>query len=414
VTLSFYNLNGGFNTSVSQPISGNGYYSFFPLGVAAGFNGSVVVSSLTEIASTSNIQGKVGTATVAAGSYSGVSTDGANPSVYLPTLMKGNSGFNTWFYVQNVGSDPAGANVSVQYSDGTTNSGTIPQNASIMFDQAVETHSLAVFSAKVTSTNSQPLVVSVIEENPSIIFAYNGFATNTSFPTKPIMPLINENNNGWRTGMQVQNTGLSDTTVTVSFTPRPTGGAGTACTETHLIQAGKGTQFAFGAFAPPLGALPISGSTCVRGEKFIGSAKVTSNSGSQPLVAVVNQLNSSGVSKGGAYNSIDPASASDKVVLPLIMDRNSGWYTGFNIQNVGGYSTTVNCTFGGTSYTVSGTLAPGATLGETQNNKISAGYVGSGTCIASGGTENKIVGMVNQLNVSGSTDFFMVYNAINP
>jgi len=412
VTLMFYNLNGGYNTSISQPISGNGYYSFFPLGVASGFNGSVVISSNTQIASTSNLLGKIGGSTVASGSYSGVSTDGTSKTVYLPTLMKGNSGFNTWFYVQNVGTDVSGATVDVQYSDGTSNSDTIPQNASVMFDQATESHTQAVFSAIVESTNDQPLVVGVIEENPSIIFAYNGFPSGATFP---IMPLINENNSGWRTGMQIQNTGTVDTTVTVTYTPRATGGAGTACTETHLIEDGKGTQFAFGAFAPPLGASPIAGSTCVRGQKFIGSAKVTSNSASQPLVAIVNQLNSSfGQSKGGAYNSIDPASATDTVVLPLIMDRNSGWYTGFNIQNVGTTSTNVSCTFGGTSYSVSGTVAAGETLGETQNNKISAGYVGSGTCVASGGTQNKIVGMVNQLNVSGATDFFMVYNAVNP
>jgi hypothetical protein len=103
-------------------------------------------------------------------------------------------------------------------------------------------------------------------------------------------------------------------------------------------------------------------------------------------------------------------------VLPLIMDRNSGWYTGFNVQNVGTTSTNVNCTFSGnysTSYTVSGTVAAGGTIGETQNNKIHSGFIGSGVCIASGGTENKIVGIVNQLNPGAMTDLFMVYNAIN-
>jgi len=412
VTLSFYDLGGGFNTSATQTITGNSFYSFFPLtAVSSGFNGSVVVSSQYAIAATSNLLGYTGSTQVAGGSYTASSS--GSTSVYLPTLMHANSGYNTWFYVQNAGS--SNATVSVSYTDGTSNSGSIQPGASAQFDQATEAGHSAVFAGTVSSTNSQPLVVAVVEESPSgVIFAYNGFSTTGA--STILMPLINENNSGWRTGMQIQNTGSMDTDVTLTYTPRPVGGAGTACTEKHTIQAGKGAQFAFNAFAGPVGAPPITDSTCVRGEKFIGNAKVTTNTNSQNLVAVVNQLNtSSGQNKGGAYDSIDPSTATNTVVLPLIMDRNSGWYTGFNVQNVGTSTVTVTCTFSGnmaTTYTVTGSVAPGGTIGQTQDGKIGSGFIGSGVCTATGG-DNKIVGIVNQLNAGALTDLFMVYNAIN-
>jgi hypothetical protein len=416
VTLSFYDLAGALNTTATETIGGNGFYSFFPLtAVSSGFNGSVVVSSQYAIAATSNLLGYSGATQVAAGSYTAASS--GSTSVYLPTLMHANSGYNTWFYVQNAGS--SAANVSVAYTDGTSNTGTVNPGASIQFDQATEAGHSAVFAATVTSTNSQPLVVAVVEESPAgVIFAYNGFSTTGA--STILMPLINENNpsvGNWRTGMQIQNTGSVDTTVTLTYTPRLVGGAGTACTETHLIEHGKGTQFAFNAFAGPVGATPISGSTCVRGVKFIGNAKVTSNTASQNLVAVINQLNSTGQNKGGAYDSIDPSTATNTVVLPLIMDRNSGWYTGFNVQNVSTTSSThVLCTFSGnmaTTYKVEGDVPAGGTIGETQDGKIGAGFIGSAVCTATGGTENKIVGIVNQLNAGSTTDLFMVYNAIN-
>jgi hypothetical protein len=125
----------------------------------------------------------------------------------------------------------------------------------------------------------------------------------------------------------------------------------------------------------------------------------------------VNQLKP-GVN-GEAYGSFDPAAATDKVVLPLIMDRNYNWYTGFNVMNVGTSATTVTCTFtGGTSYTVNtGSLAPGQAYTAIQANQISSGYVGSGTCAATNPTD-KIVAVVNELNGVAAGDNLLVYEGI--
>ena len=215
--------------------------------------------------------------------------------------------------------------------------------------------------------------------------------------TNPVMPLINANNSGYITGVQIQNAGTQATNVTVTYTPSV---AGTACTETQTIQPGASNTFTLAAFANG------ANSNCAAGERFVGSAKVTANSASQPLAAIVNQL---GTANGEAYNAFNPTTATSKVVMPLIMDRNSGFYTGFNVMNVGAGNTTVNCTFTGTAYTASATLAPDQALSDIQNNKIAASYVGSGTCTASGG--GQIVGVVNELGAS--FDQLLVYEGSN-
>jgi hypothetical protein len=155
------------------------------------------------------------------------------------------------------------------------------------------------------------------------------------------------------------------------------------------------------------GASPGS-DTCVDGATFVGSAAVTANSAGNDLNVIVNQLSAS---NGEAYGGFDPAAATDTVVMPLIMDRNGGYFTGFNVQNVGSDSTTVNCTFTDSTYTVSATLDAGEALSDLQGDKIASGYVGSATCVASGGTDNLIVGVVNELGPSG--DAFLVYEGIN-
>ncbi len=393
VTLTFYKQDGTTDTTVDDTILESGSKTYFPLNdVSSGFNGAAVVSSTTKVAAVVNILGNNG---FAAASYIGAS-QGSNTSS-LPLLMKGNSGFDTWFNVQNIGTGPA--NITINYSDGTSSSDTIPPNGSKTYFQSTETHSQAVFSGTITS--NQPIVTAAIQESSQVMFAYNGFSAGS---VNPVMPLVNTNNSGYITGIQIQNVGTNPTDVTVTYTPSA---AGTSCTETKTITAGSSQTFALQAFSP--GTSPISGSTCVRGQRFIGSAQVTSNSANQPLVVIVNQLLPN--RNGESYSGFDPAQATNKVVMPLIMDRNSGYYTGFNVMNVGSTSTTVTCTFTGTSYTVTETLNPGQALTNIQADKIANSYVGSGTCNASG--SGKIVAVVNELGPSSTSDQLLVYEGIN-
>lgn len=405
VNLKFYKGDGSLADTVGQDtLQPNQSKTYFPISslTSLDFAGSLVVESLNgNVVTLANI---IARPDLAAGSFMGQTT-GAT-TVRLPLLNKDNSGYYTWFSVQNVGSG-GDATVTAQYSDGTSHTKTIPYRASKPFFQMVEDHNSEVFSAKITST--KPIVATVIQENLRTIFAYTGFSDPGS--PRPVFPLINTNNSGYVTGIQIQNNGSSSSSVTVTYTPSA---AGSACTETQTIPANRSRTFALAAFdsnsAPPSG-----GSTnCVSGQKFIGSARVTGNTANVNLTAVVNQINGAS-NKGGAYAAFGADDASSKVVLPIIMDRNGNYYTGFNIQRVDTnwpQFVNVNCTFSGTSYTVSASLASFQAMTDIQNGKISSGYVGSAVCEASSSSA-RLVGSVNQIGPSTSKDQLLVYETIN-
>ncbi|MGQ9786883.1 MAG: hypothetical protein ACUVSJ_10530 [Anaerolineae bacterium] len=409
INIGYYSQSTGLIANPSDTISGNSSKTYCPLSaVPSGFNGSVVVSSTQPLAAIANIAGDPSFAGFMA-SYSGFS--GGASIVSLPLLMKNNYGYSTWFNVQNVGS--ANASVSISYSDGTIASATIAPGRAKTFNQLSESHSNGWVGAGRVSATGAEIAVTVVEVGATVpqLFAYNGFPSAAA-ATNPVMPLVQANNYGYFTGIQIQNTGSSSTNVTVTYTPAA---AGTACTETKAIPPGQSRTFALYAFSNSFGSDPYPGTNnCNKTARFIGSARVTTNSTNQGLVAIVNQVHNV-LGKGAAYGSFNPANATSEVIMPLIADRNYGYYTGFNIQNVGSTSTTVTCTFSGSSKTLSETLDPGQALNSVQGPysgwlNLGAGYVGSGTCTASGG--GKIVGVVNYVSDTGG-DTLMVYEGIN-
>jgi len=371
----------------------NGSKTFFPItNVSVGFKGSFVISSNQNIAAISNI---LSSDYSAGASYVGRSA--GSTTVLLPLLNKNNSGYTTWFSVQNTSPSTA-ANITIDYSSNVANvTAVIPPNASKTFYQDSESHNQPVFAATITS--DQPIVASAIQESSQVMFAYTGFASGV---TEPVFPLINANNSGYVSGVQIQNAGNTATTVTLSYTPSPGANNGSACTETQTIQPGASNTFALRAFA-----LSESGENCANGARFVGSAKVTANSANQPLVGVGNQL-LPGVN-GGAYVSFSAADAGEVVTMPLIMDRNGGYFTGFNVQNIGSAATSVNCTYSNSSVTESATLQPNQALNVLQANRLANGYVGAATCAGASGSQ--LVAVVNELRPS-STDNFLVYEGV--
>jgi hypothetical protein len=246
ITVSYYQQGNATPTDVSDTVPASGSKTYCPLSaVSAGFNGSVVISSDQAVAAVANVTG--GNWASFDASYAGFSA-GAQ-TVSIPLLMKGNYGYNTWFNVQNAGG--AEATVQVNYSDGTSQTKTIQPNLAVTFDQATETHSAAVFAATITS--DQPVVAAVVEVGPTMLFAYDGF---TAASPNPVMPLVQANNWGYTTGIQIQNAGGSPTTVTVTFTPSL---SGTACTQTKSIAVGASETFALNAWA---GSDANSDNTC--------------------------------------------------------------------------------------------------------------------------------------------------------
>jgi hypothetical protein len=425
VAIDFYQSDGTMVLTLSDTVAGNTTNSYFPLTDSVlpgtgeppnGFQGAIVISSDQPVASISNLVGNGSTGSpISYASYSAFSA--GSPDVYLPLLMKGNYGYNTFLSVQNTGS--AATNVTVTYSDGTTNSITnLKPGAAIKLDQSLETHSAAVFSAHLTSSGSTPIVAVVIEVGPTTLFAYGGFGGGSA---NLIMPLVNENNYGYFTGIQIQNLGAAATDVTVSYTAGG-GMPGTACQETRTVAAGKSVTFAQNVFTPSTDPTTLISENCNAGETFVGSGMVTANTGGAPLVAVVNQLFSAG-NKGAAYDAFAPSQGQQKVVFPLIMDRNYGYFTSWSIANVGSTpitSTDLVCTVTGKdkvgttvtkTFSPSANLAPGANWTLNHVNQLGDGFVGGATCL--GPTGAQLVGTVNQLLASGSIDSFLVYEGIS-
>jgi hypothetical protein len=398
VEVNYYNeSDGSLESTLPVTIPAGDSFTMATLdGVDEGFDGSAVVSSDREIAAIAN---------VFANGFSGMGASytafsGGAESANLPLVMRGNYGFNTWFKVQNTGS--AATTVTVAYDNGVSEDPvTIQPGAAKTFDQATNSNLADGFvgSATASASDNGSIVATVLQQGPTTLLGYDSFS-DANASTNPVMPLVNTNNYGFITGIQIQNTGTEATDVTVSYTASL---AGDDCTETKSVAAGSSTTFALGAFDGS-----ETGETCADGETFVGSASVTANSTSQPLVAIVNQLNS-GSQKGAAYGGFNPSSGTSTVVLPLIMDRNYGYFTGFSIVNVGSSATEITCSYTGSSVTNSETVQPNEALTVVNGDGIADGYVGAATCTTSG----SIVGIVNELNSSASSDSFLVYEGTN-
>jgi len=428
INLNFYDMNGTSST-VSDTIPANNDKLYFPLGVGSGFNGSMIISSDQEIRAVANLYGTGGG--IGAASYTGMQS--GDTEVLLPLLMQNNNGFDTWFHIQNTGTTTA--TVDVNYSDGTSVLGTeIGPGAAALYDQATETHNTPpnAFSAEVTS--DQPIVVTVIEEESAgnVMYAYNGFGRNSAdIGTGLVAPLINANNNNYISSVQIQNAGTISTTVTLSYTPEA-GSGDPPCVETHVLDAGEMevfTLYPFAGFDPSI-AFPGASSTCddlYPGQaKFVGSAQVTTNSNSQKLVAIAQQLSSDDGGEtfkdGEAYGSFNPDVATNTFVMPLILEHytTNNYVSSVNLMRVGGSTAfTVTCTFTDNVYTW--TSPSLATNGDSavkifyQNldptGGTSGGYVGSGICTASE-TDAQVIAVVNQLGLVTGGDYLLVYEGL--
>jgi hypothetical protein len=446
VMLSYYDQStGNISASGTITVAGNGSKTIFPftsgpfgdnISGPATFNGSLVLSSDKQIAAILNTASKGGASSYAA-STNGFSAGGT--TINIPLIACNNGGFNTWFNIQNTGSNPA--NFTVQYIPGSN--GTAGQSDAVTglkagaaktFDQqtgsTLGTKTCAqladgsgkfVGSAKVTSTNGEPLVASVMflgTGSIKTLQGYNGFNAGSAAVN---LPLVMSNNGGFYTSVQVQNAGTTTTTVTVNFGPNTQGannpvaevfqlGPGVAKT---LIQVGG-----ISSFSPSNNWNTIG--------KYVGGASIT-QSGTEPLVAVVNQNSTTSSALGTAYEGFDPNAASPTVNLPLIAANNGGYNTSMQIQAVSGnpsvtvdYSTNtgggallepVNDTKSLTTGQVWTLIQAGNSPSLSGNNNWSTAgrYVGSAKVTVTGGT---VIAIVNFIGPA-TGDTFYTYDGFN-
>jgi hypothetical protein len=429
VVIQFFATDGSHDPSadVVMNIPGESMAYYFVLlntNLPVDFQGSAVVASDKELVIVHNLRINQG--------EQGASTNGfaeGSPVVQLPLLMRNNGGYTTWFSVQNAGM--ADAIVEVEFFPGSiagkkwqwvnpadsSNQVAIAPGAAYYFDQAdmpeIGTGATGRFigSAVVTSVNGEPLVASAIQVGPFGLYAYDGFGSSGS--QSVLAPLFIYHHVGIQSSIQVQNVGTMTTTVTMSYAP---GAYGNACTETHTIAAGASEVFGFLSFYGP-----TAYSDCYTqnpGTRFIGSAYVSTNSSSQPLLGVVNQMNGT-TTKSGSYNAFAPEEATSCVAAPIVMDSNSNYWTSLNIMNVGAAATTVTVEYsmyqGHQPANDVLVLSPNEMGDILHANKLGvtpgARYIGS--ALACGTPGSKIVGVVNQINTVAAGDTLFVYNGFN-
>lgn len=374
IGLTYYNQDGTVAATATDTIAGNSSKTYFPIQAPVGFNGSLVVSSdkpITAIANTVTTDFMYGAATT---SFSAGST-----AVNLPLIMCNNSGFNTWFNVQNTGASTA--TVTIDYTPGSAGASdsetvNIEPGAAMTFDQATGSSTVncstlgPTFIGSAAISSNQPVVATVMQLGTggfNILMGYNGFTTES---TEVSLPLIMANNSGYYTGMQIQNVGGGSTTATVDY-------------GTNLV----------GAFVPADETCTLDpGESCTLiqsggqwgANKFVGSASVTA---SEDLVVIVNQVSLGSATKGPygtAYEGFDPSSGTDGISAPLIMSNNSGYYTGVQVMNVGGSSCDVTIDYGPNS--------GGAFNPTTESFTVAAGeswtVIQTGSSPANGGINN--------------------------
>lgn len=417
VSITFYDSStGNALTPFNAVIGGNASTNFFPLdggsgrpSVPAGFSGSAVISSDQPVSAILNI---LGNGTAYGGSASGISA--GSTTVGLPLIQKGNGGFDTWLSLQNAGS--ANATVSVAFKPRDGNSGTamtlsnltIKPGAAITLDTtAGNLAGLGVrFVGSATVTSNQPIAAIVNQTGrlaSKTLLTYDGFGSSAGSTTIN-MPLIQNGNAGFFSGLSIQNLGSVQTTVTVDYGPN-TRGSFNPPNKTFTLAGGAGIAFNTAA--------DFGGNTTA--QRYVGSAKVTSSNAAAPLVGVVNQL---GSISGSSYEAFNPSLATNKVSLPLLMANNGGFLTSVQCQNVGTAQTTITLSY---SPNTRGTFTPGNTTqtiaagvsGAPINQGVAAGtqrYVGSGTVTASGNVP--VVCVVNELGAA-TGDTLLTYTGTN-
>ncbi|PDV98849.1 hypothetical protein [Candidatus Chloroploca asiatica] len=387
---------------LGESIAAGASKTYFPIpSVNAGFSGSAVIEADQPVAAILNILGNNGVAGAPFYSEAATGLTQGATTVNLPLIQRGNAGFDTWFAVQNAGTAAAPVTVSFNPGDAgtahTVNSAAIAPGASLVFDQSTLTELGDRFVGSAQITSAQPLAVIVNQVGKTGFrtqLTYSGFAAGS---TEVVLPLVQQANAGFFSGISIQNIGSAAADVTVAFGANTISGGASLTNQTFNLGAGASR------------AIIVNGA-----DRYVGSAVVTS---AQPIVVVVNQLSGQ---FGTSYEGISSASATTRASLPLLMANNAGFFTAVQCRNAGTVSTTATMTFtpnviAGSTLTPapdSAPLQPGQSVTWFQNAKIpTERYVGGATVTTS--PASNVVCIVNQLAPANAGDAFLTYNGIN-
>lgn len=335
INITYYNFDGtlatmdtGFTNPVETSILEDSSATFLPIHPAAGFKGSAVVSSLGPIAIISNLN--IAATNRALGTYVGSAT--GSSAIYFPLVDRRNN--VSVFSIQNTGSVDAAVIVDytpapgMGFADLTNTNLTIKPGASSVINMTNVTSSNWLGSIKATATTGS--ITGILSNTNFTVLdspmnaVYNSFSSGSA---TSILPLVMEANNGNRTGTSCQNLGPNPATITITYQPS-TG-----------FTARSADVFA---------DIPVNGIAVKlfsdTGTRWVGGSLVTIDNGST-VVCVVNQSRPA-FRNSSLYEGFNPAVATSKVVMPLIMANNGSTtktFTNFSVASANGTNIDVTC-----------------------------------------------------------------------
>lgn len=382
VILTVYDAAGAGTSCGEQTLASGQSYTYLTdvdCAVAAGFQGSGVVSSNQPIVAAVNVNNKSGGG-AAAGQYNGTDGGEVATSIAFPLVKSNHSGRTTTFYVQNA-SDQTNDITATFVVNGTTYTkdyADVPGYAMVVInpvDAGVPTGNGNVGSLTVVGT--QPLAGTSLEHENAPAVASNLQASRAFVPSDYAdtlyCPLVRYDYSGKKTttGMQVQNVGTEDVDITVTYSVV----SGSAVNPTVTI-----SDVAPGASANFLQANDLASNTLASATV---SAVASDGSGTASIAAVVNdKATASNPQRVSTYACFSGSNATDTISLPLVKEDFGGATvntTGVQVQNVGTADATVTLTF---------VTSNGDTIVVTHTDPIGPGESKTFYRVANGGTTN--------------------------
>ncbi len=255
--------------------------------------------------------------------YAAASSGGER--AYAPLIFKQYNGWDTGLQVQNLGAEAVPVTVTYRQTNGAggpwRDQAVIPPNAAVTFYQPANEDLPPDFvGSAVVEAPAGARIVAVINEvhDGGSGMSYEGALRGSSTASAP---LLFRRSNGWSTGLQIQNVGAEESEVLVVY--RGSDGSG-PWYDGAFIQPGGSVTF----FQPSHPQLPNG---------FVGSAVIISRN-DQPLVAIVNEVNSA-LNVAMTYRAFNEGAPT--LSVPYLSRRADGWSTGVQVQNLGALTTTV-------------------------------------------------------------------------
>jgi len=406
-TVTFYNTNGApVGTKSSTAIGGNGALAVSVADVVNNFMGSAVVVASNDVAVDVENQNNNQTERT---NYNGVLPSGSSGSpgweqtgttLYAPAIKRQRYGRSSAIYITNASAQSTGVYVVYYDSTGVSRSeGPLtlnPNGAVLLFPGGSGSGGCnsanTICSAKIYSTNGQPLAGVVQEYNDSnglAISTHNLFSTGA---TSIYFPLVKYTRYNMSTGLRIQNVGAPGTTITVNY-----------------YQKGGIFQCSLSQSAASLAAMTFYDSTCP-GNNFAGSAVATAN---QALVGMAHETSTDGrYSKGYSSFLNGSHTAYGPLVYHTYPQNGYTWDSGIAVQNLSSQPTNVNLYYydtGGNPLASNPQSSPLTGRGMAVFFAPQSGFKGSVIITAN----QDIVAIVNVVNNAPSGDTHATYNASN-